>query len=218
MKKTVSLFLVLPLLLTLAAPSLAAEEAAFSDVSQTQWYAGYVNRAAQLGFVHGLGGGIFDPEGDVTYAHFATMMCNTSYLSEVSAIAVLPNAPWWTAYCMVANAHGLFYNTPMSNQQKWADYAETPIPRGDMAVMTYNYLTHCGKGTLASASLDIVRADITDISGLNVFHAKAVAYCFANKILNGVGDGRFLPDSSLTRAQAAKVICEAYDFTTARQS
>lgn len=46
----------------------------FSDVSDGRWYAGDVNAIAALGFVNGVGGGRFDPNGTLTQEQFITVM------------------------------------------------------------------------------------------------------------------------------------------------
>ena len=43
----------------------------FTDVSSDKWYYTWVTKAAQQGWVSGVGDGRFDPEGSVTFAQFA---------------------------------------------------------------------------------------------------------------------------------------------------
>lgn len=45
----------------------------FADVDPNAWYAGAVARAAELGIVEGVGGGLFEPERAVTRAEAAAM-------------------------------------------------------------------------------------------------------------------------------------------------
>ncbi|HHY79809.1 MAG TPA: S-layer homology domain-containing protein [Thermoanaerobacter sp.] len=49
---------------------------AFKDVSKNYWAIGDINLAAKLGLTHGVGNGMFDPEGKVTYAQALGFMLN----------------------------------------------------------------------------------------------------------------------------------------------
>ena len=46
----------------------------FTDVAADHWASGYINLASQQGIVNGKGNGIFDPEGNVTYAEAVKML------------------------------------------------------------------------------------------------------------------------------------------------
>ena len=77
----------LPLLLALtAALGLAVPAGAaggiFTDVPDSYWAYPFVEKAADEGFVSGVGSGRFDPNGTVTYAQFATMVAR-SFRSDV---------------------------------------------------------------------------------------------------------------------------------------
>ena len=72
----------------------------FKDVAADHWASGYINLASQQGIVNGKGNGIFDPEGNVTYAEAVKML--------VVAIGYEPMAAtkggWPTGYLSVANS------------------------------------------------------------------------------------------------------------------
>lgn len=55
-------------------PDYASLVHGFSDVPAGAWYAKDVNRAAELGIVEGVGGGLFDPERPITRAETAVML------------------------------------------------------------------------------------------------------------------------------------------------
>ena len=46
----------------------------FSDVADTAWYSGSVNAIASLGFMGGVGGGLFDPDAPLTQEQFIAVM------------------------------------------------------------------------------------------------------------------------------------------------
>ena len=76
MKKTVSIFLALLIVFSLAHPARAASDAngtGFSDVRATAWYAAAVTYAASVGFAVGSDGK-FRPDDPVTRGEFVSML------------------------------------------------------------------------------------------------------------------------------------------------
>lgn len=60
---------------TMTVPAFAApSESRFVDVSPDAWYFDAVTRFADLGVVNGVGEGRFNPNGDITWAEFATIL------------------------------------------------------------------------------------------------------------------------------------------------
>ncbi len=80
--------------------SSAAGATAFTDVAADHWAAGYINLATQYGIINGRGNGIFDPNGNVTFAEAVKML--------VVAIGYEPMAAtkggYPTGYLTVANS------------------------------------------------------------------------------------------------------------------
>lgn len=72
----------------------------FTDVAADHWATGYINLASQQGIINGKGNGIFDPEGNVTFAEAVKML--------VVAIGYEPMAKqrgaYPTGYLTVANS------------------------------------------------------------------------------------------------------------------
>ena len=66
MKKTLTLALTGALVLSLAAPALAAEPSAFTDVAENAWYADAVSYVTAEGIMSGTGKTTFSPAGTVT--------------------------------------------------------------------------------------------------------------------------------------------------------
>ena len=50
----------------------------FSDVKSSDWFAGYVGTAAEMGIVNGVGGGRFDPNGTITRQEAAVMVARAA--------------------------------------------------------------------------------------------------------------------------------------------
>lgn len=56
---------------------------AFTDTSG-HWAEGYIARAAELGLVNGIGGGLYDPDSNMTRAHFVTILWRSAGEPEPS--------------------------------------------------------------------------------------------------------------------------------------
>ncbi|MCI9026668.1 MAG: S-layer homology domain-containing protein, partial [Lawsonibacter sp.] len=72
-KRILSIALALTMMAGLSVTALAAAPT-FIDVPEDTWYYTWVTKAAQQGWVSGVGDGRFDPEGSVTFAQFALML------------------------------------------------------------------------------------------------------------------------------------------------
>ena len=211
MRKIIRTALALALGASLCVPALAAGR--YSDVSG--WAESYIERASDLGLVSGIGGDKFGPNQNVTYGQLATMLVNLSWSGEVDqARADGYDSAWWEPYCRVASNHGLFDATEMSDYLAWDFVAEEAVDRAGMAVMVYNFARAGGGAEISVSDLAAAKSSITDIGHLYPDQADAVAYCYAANLLSGTGNGTFSPDSNMTRAQAATVLCSVHASTT----
>lgn len=206
-KKTISLFLALALCLGLAAPAFAAyENPSFSDVPKDFWGYTYIEEAAAKGWVTGMGGGKFEPNGKVTYAQFATMLTQAFFKDEVDSYGV--TNPWFTRFCNIAGEKGLFVGTEAANYQNAGAYANRQMSRYEMAQVVYNAMS---KVNAKMPTAEEIRAqsntsatpDYWDIPNKYV---NAVMTTKASGIISGMGGGRFEGDGTLTRAQTCVVL------------
>ena len=209
-KRVLSALLAAALMASLTVQALATDAPQFTDVPQNQWYYTWVTKAASQGWVSGIGGGKFDPNGKVTYSQFATMLNRALYSNEFDA---QPKGEyWWTPACEVADRHGLFADTDMASRSSWTSVANKPMEREEMAQMMYNALSDVGAKLPTYEEYTEVAMGIGDI--IDTDNYDAVATCYAIKLLTGTGNGNFDPHSPMTRAQAAVVLCNVYGYVT----
>lgn len=194
-KRILSVLLTAALMTSLVVPALAATPK-FDDVPQNQWYYTWVTKAAQAGWVSGIGGGKFDPHGKVTYSQFAVMLGKALYADNLAAQP--KGAYWWTPACEVADRHGLFTDTDMASRASWTSVANKPMEREEMAQMMYNALSDVGAKLPTYEEYTEVAMGIGDI--IDTDNYDAVATCYAIKLLTGTGNGNFDPHSPMTRA------------------
>lgn len=213
MRKIINIVLVLTLLAGLCVPA-AAAGTTFTDVPQGQWYYTWVTKAAQAGWVNGVGGGKYEPNKSVTFSQFAVMLGKALYPDDFAAQPV--GAQWWTPACEVADKHGLFKDTDMAHRSDWNAVANTPIKREHMAQMMYNALVDVGAKLPTYEEYTEVSLHINDI--IDCENDEAVAVCYTLKLLSGNGNGYFNPRDPMTRAQAAVVLCNIYGYVTGPDS
>lgn len=182
-----------------AVPSHAAS---FSDISD-HWAKDYIIDAANKNIISGYPDGTFLPDKAVTRAEFIKMVNNALGNNATSSVTFtdVPAAEWYHTEISKAVAAGYAggYDTgeflPNNN-----------ITRQEAAVMlsrivpTYNY----------SASLTSYgdRASISD------WAESSLSRIVGKKYMGAYDDGNLHPLDNLTRAQAAKIICDIVDNET----
>ena len=201
MKRQLSrVLLALALLAGLLSPALAAD-AGFTDVPASHWASAYIQKAYDAGWVHGMGGGRYEPSGVLTRAQFLTMVTNAFFAQEMEQASAPEGAPWYAACWSVAQASGLHTG---SSFQGLSDLPGQ-ISRYDMAQVIVNTLS--GQGISASAeAAQAAQGDIRDWSGVPAAYRGAVSGAYALGILNG-RNGSFDGQATMTRAEAAAVLC-----------
>lgn len=208
-KRILSAILAITLMAGLSTTAFAAGQS-FTDVSSDKWYYTWVTKAAQQGWVSGVGDGRFDPEGSVTFAQFALMLDRALYPDDIDSQPA--GAQWWVAGCEVAAKHALFPVTDMALRDNWSAVANTPIEREQMAQMMYNALVDKGIKLPSYAEYSEAAKRIADIADVDNY--VAVTTCYTIGLLNGNDSGNFAPRAPMTRAQACVVLCNIYGYVT----
>lgn len=195
MKRCLSALLVVLLLL----PVLATAAGAFSDVPYNGWASSYINRASSQGWVKGIGGDRYGPDLSVNAAEFFTMVANAFFPDELAAQP--KGEVWYAQVWAMAQTLGLQNGSSIEDKEQLT----VPLARQDMAQIIYNVLA--AKGLPLPQDSDKTFADWEEISP---DCRSAVAVCAELGILNGIR-GSFVPRNSMTRAEAAAVLCRLAD-------
>ena len=95
MKRVLSVVFSFAITLCCLSPALATESAGFSDVSQEDWFAPYVEVCVEKGLMQGTGEGKFEPERVLTCAESATLAARLGQLGEAGQAAFLPAPEAW---------------------------------------------------------------------------------------------------------------------------
>jgi len=194
--------------------SAATPSPTFSDVPTSHWAYQYIERASDKGWVAGIGNGKYAPESTVSNAQFMTMLTRAFYGDYVSKIAAGANKDqyWWYPYAQTAWDKKLLPGTQVGTEYDAAPYwteegcIPSPISRYDMAYMMSNLMANYGTAA-TEAQKQAAQTKIGDWSKVPDWYKDAVANVYALGIIAGNSDGCFGGDSSMTRAQAAVVMC-----------
>ena len=174
----------------------------FSDVSESKWYFEEVMKAANLGWINGVGNGRFEPEGVMTRGDFALIVARVMRYDETqypqSAFPDVPTDSYYSAAIAFCNEQGYLDGDNNGNFNP-----EAPITREEMAKIICN-----------AAEVEQVTdptspyADDAEIAQW----AKGYVYgCQAAEIMMGNEEANtFDARSNATRAEAAAVLVRAF--------
>jgi len=193
-----SLFLSAPL----ALPVSSHAAVRFSDTAG-HWAERYINTAIKENIINGYPDGRFRPDRAVTRAEFASMLNQALGNNGMENISFrdVSRGDWY--YNDVAKAMSAAYTAGYDDNTFRPD---NPITRQEAAVMISRIVPACGEhGNLRSYP---DRNRIADWAYESLEKVNGKGY------IGSYDDGRIHPQDRLTRAQAAKIICEIIDQET----
>jgi hypothetical protein len=186
----------------------------FDDIASVESWAGSaISTAAAKGIVQGRGGGVFDPQGEVTRAEFAKMITKAFFLEDGTLTETFTDvnaSDWFQTYVAVAAKHGIVNGRTVT---KFAPHDK--ITREELATMVARALTNIW-GTAPAADVEGALSVFTDSSSIDAVHRAGVALVVSEGLMIG-NNGKFNPDGYATRAEAAVIIKRILDAYAARQ-
>ena len=179
---------------------------------RSHWAKDYINRAADAGWVSGVGGGLFQPNGTLTRAMFVTMLAGLAGVDEAdypgSTFPDVPVGQWyapsvaWAASEEIVSGTGSGRFEPNRN-----------ITRQEMAQIMASYLAW--KGVDTTPGTDPADYNIPDRADIAGWALDSVCFCYEKGLLSGRDTG-FAPLANASRAEACVVLCELNDFLLKR--
>jgi hypothetical protein len=158
--------------------SLTGGGTSFTDVKQGEWYYSYVTELAGAGVINGVGNGLFKPSGTLTWGQSVKLLMLATGYDEQSPTGT----HWASGYMDKAVADGI-------------------IPAGknpDAAISRLEFCQSAAKALGLTASDKASPFTDTADGSVTALNEKG--------IIDGVGNGLFAPDKTLTRAQISKII------------
>lgn len=176
------------------------EQAGFHDLETVAWAAQSIEYLAGKGVLQGKEDGRFYPDDMVTREEFVKIMVCAFNLFDSGAVSefedVVPDA-WYAPY--VASAYRAGLVTGVSETEFGTG---RQISRQDMAVILSRIYT------LSGGKAVITAAPFADDGQIAAYAKEAVMTLCSAGVVNGVGDNRFDPEGTATRAEAAKMVYE----------
>lgn len=186
-----------------AAPSNPGENAGqtFLDVPKSFWGYESIERAAQLGYVNGVGGGKFEPNRQLTRAEFVTMlyrMAGKSAASTAAAFTDVPQNAWYRDAVNWAAEKGYVNGTGENSFNP-----DGKITRQEVVTILFRYSgAQSGMEQMFSSMYDSQFAD----SGAIAPWAKTAMYwAIYNGVVNGTSPTTVSPTATATRAEVAAI-------------
>lgn len=189
MKRLASLLLAFAMALSLMPIQVLAADtnaSGFTDVSPDAWYYDAVVECARKGIIHGVGGGKFEPDGNLTYAQLATIVCNIIGINVTAS----GDEVWYEPAMQFCKAHALMATTTNPNDV---------VTREASADFMYRAFSYCFPNAETQKT-------IPDIEEVKKIYADSVEHMYNNDIIVGVDDaGTFNPTGTFSRAQFCTV-------------
>lgn len=180
------------------------EASIFADISNEHWAAEAIECLKEQGIVSGTGEGNFEPDRQVTREEFAKMIvvaCGYGTEGDITPFDDVRSGEWYSEYISAAVKYGVV-NGVSENRFGIGEN----ITRQDMAVMTARALRACGMNLVAAREY----AEFADENAIAEYAISDVIGLYEAGVINGKGNGCFDPVGNATRAEAAKIIYEAF--------
>ena len=227
-KRILSLALSVCLCAGLSAPAMAAGPT-FSDVPASHWAYSYVERAADNGWVNGVGNGKFAPGNTLTFAEFYTMIVPVFAADELDAYQAPAGSKWWQSYMYVGGQNlpsqtisfDTFYGGGTGRpdhgyelQDSIDKRATEAIPRSDAITIMWQVLKMNGLDEQVPG-VEEARAKIeADLGILPLIVEDSVPVCYAAGLISGDENGNLNLDNTLTRAEGCTMLCNLADYVS----
>ena len=179
----------------------------YNDIASVPWARDAIISLTNKGIISGNGNGEFLPDNAVKREEFTKMaviaFANTDTV-QINTFEDVSGDEWYAQYINAAAALGI-----VNGQSENLFGVGQTITRQDMAVIVYKAAAYSG------IELDRLEAysEFTDDADISEYAVEAVYKLMAAGIINGVGDGRFAPLDSATRAEAAKLVYSLLMYT-----
>ena len=183
---------------------LAAESITFSDVPQTHWAAGAIEKMRKDEILNGYSDGTFRPDQTVTCAEFIKMA--VSALGERKEASFL-DGHWGKPWYEQGKQLGWYIKEDIGEGE-----LDFELNRGRMALIAAGFFKTAAERSGAEQTekdwlklYSEAEAAIADVDAQTEYEYEIVC-TYVNGILKGYPDGTFRPDLFLTRAEAAVVV------------
>ena len=161
------------------------------DVPDDVWYKTALVRAYNIGSISGTSTSTYSPSAHLTRAQVITMAARLRniYDGDNEQFTAIAGRPWYAPYVEYAIKKGIV------EKDKFSDYT-ADATRAEMAYVFANALPEECYAAIGEGKT------FSDVPATDSYYASIMRLANAG-IVNGTGDGKYSPNDSVTRAQAA---------------
>ncbi len=213
MKKLTAVLLSVIMCVSLTSGIFAVDNSApyqgkFYDVPNSHWAFTCIEEMSRRGVINGYPDGNYYPEGNVSRAEFAKIMCLAAGLnikdgSGATSFADVTASDWYAPYI----ATGMYYLSGYYLNGQSYYYPNENALREDIAVALVKL-----KGYNTNVDESTLNAMFTDCQSISANARKYVAAALQNGLISGYDDHTFRGQASITRAEAATLLWRAYQY------
>jgi len=172
----------------------------YTDVPAGKWYYDAVDFVTRYGFMNGMGGGLFAPDGNVNRAQFVTILYRIAGSPAVSIdnpFADVPAEGWYTDAVLWAFENGITTGADATHFNPGGT-----LVRQNMVTFLMRFAKTMGIDTTARADL----SGYTDAGEIASYAQDAMAWAVAEGIISGMSATTLGPNGLANRAQIATII------------
>lgn len=179
---------------------LAFEQDLYTDIAEGSWYMEAVRFAIGNGFMNGVAGNRFDPNGSMTRAMFVTVLARLDGAeldnNATSVFKDVPSGQWYTGAIAWATKNGLLYGV---GDGKFAP--DDTLTREQTATLLFRYADRKKYDTEPRADL----SGYKDYDKIGSYAMEAISWANAMGIIKGVSANSLDPRGNCTRAQVSEM-------------
>ena len=168
----------------------------FPDVQTKDWFYSTVTELVGMGAINGYPDGTFGPQKNISYAEYLTILVKTTKAG--GSYTASPGDEWYTGTVKAAYESNILKNGEITDYTK-------PITRSDAAKFTERAVQQVlGESSLDTTNIENLIKDYSSIKGTS--NEYYILQQYAKGIVVGNNEGKFNPNSNLTRAEASTII------------
>lgn len=174
-------------------PKTTYTDGRFSDVSSSDWFYENVRASYEYDLINGYNDGKFHPDDDLTIAQAVKLAACLNSLYSSGTADFSAASPWYQPYVDYAQRNGILTRTfadynAHASRREFAAVLAGALPRG--ALQPIN--------SIADGAIPDVPASAED--------ADAIYQLYRAGVLTGSNGGRFKPDDTIRRSEAAAIL------------
>ena len=174
---------------------------AYTDLDRNGWYHEYVDWVLKNGVMNGVGGGLFEPNGETTRAMLVMVLYRMAGAPDVagreSSFTDVSADSWYGAAVIWASENGI-----VNGVGGGLFDPDASLTREQMAMMLYRFAGYLGSDTEKRADLSAYG----DADAVSAFAQDAMAWAVAEGLVNGRSAAELAPKAGATRAELATIL------------